>query len=105
MSDNNFPEKQNAESRMEKARAFSEKVRKAYKKAYDKAMEAGKERFDEIVKAGEGIEPRIRSAIDHKIQSAHAVIDGLNQSLADKTIPKIRRKSVSEEEKQNTEEK
>ncbi len=105
MSDENRPLKQAVENQLERAKAFSEKVRGVYRGAYDKAVGAGKERIDEIVRVGEGIEPKIRSVIDSKIQSVQAAIDGLNQSLANKTIPKIRRHSESgsvDTDKENT---
>jgi hypothetical protein len=105
MSDKEQNSESMSESRLERARAFSGKVRKVYKSAYDKAVGVGKDRLDEFVKASEDIEPKLRSAIDDKIQSANAIIDSLNQSLADKTIPKIRRKSVSSEECQDSQDK
>jgi len=94
MSQKNKQFKSVVESRIERAKTFSEKVKNVYKKAYEAAIETGKERLDGIAKARESIEPRIRSVIDQKIQSAHAVIDDLNQSLAKRSMPDIRKSSL-----------
>jgi len=80
--------------RLDKARSFSESVKRVYEDAYKKAIDTGKGGFGGLIK---DIEPKFRNALDEGLHSAQVALDNLNQSLADKAIPAFRKRAVSKE--------
>lgn len=81
--------------RLERARSFAESVRGVYEKAYRHATEMRKEGISELVR---GIQPRVQAAVKEGVDEARSILDGVNQSLADKAIPTFRKGAVSKEQ-------
>lgn len=86
--------KSNLNNRIDQAKAFADKLRKAYHDAYEKAVEATSEKVDDLRKVGEHLDgDAVRDAIATKIQAAHKMVDDLNRSLADKAVPAFRKRN------------
>ena len=68
----------------ERTRLFMERLKLRYQRAYAAALEAGKEKLQDLRKTGSGIEPRVRHLLGQ-----------LNESLARKAIPPTRRKQAA----------
>jgi hypothetical protein len=85
--------KSNINDRIEQAKAFAEKLRKVYRDAYEKAVEATTERVDGIRKVGDHLDAdAVREVIATKVQAAHKIVDDLNKTLADKAVPAFRKR-------------
>lgn len=85
--------KSNINNRIDQAKAFADKLRKAYHDAYEKALEATSEKVDDLRKVGEHLDAdAVREAIATKVQAAHKIVDDLNRSLADKAVPAFRKR-------------
>ncbi len=86
--------KSNINNRIDQAKAFADKLRKAYHDAYEKALEATSEKVDDLRKVGEHLDAgAVREAIATKVQAAHKIVDDLNRSLADKAVPAFRKRN------------
>ena len=79
-----------------RARSFAERVRAVYQRASQAALAAGKERLSELAKAGENLQPRIRTTFDESLIAAQALLDEFNQVLADRAIPPYRKAGVTQ---------
>ncbi|MCP5160167.1 MAG: hypothetical protein H7A00_00555 [Hahellaceae bacterium] len=80
--------------RMGRAKAFVDHVREVYERAYMKAIDAGRDGVDGIARAREQWPPRVKSVVQGTVGAAEQVLDGFNQSLAQKAIPSVRKSTV-----------
>lgn len=84
--------KESVGGQIEKAKEFADKLQKVYRDAYQKALEATSDRVDGLKKMGEKIgSESIRGVVSDKVNAAHTMVDSVNQSLAEKAIPKSRK--------------
>lgn len=81
--------------RVERTRKFAESLRFAYEEAYKKAGSLSKDDVNVLIK---DIPPKVRHAVKDKLDTAQAVFDEINQSLADKAVPPLRKRAVTREQ-------
>jgi hypothetical protein len=76
--------------------AFMARLKRRYQQAYDAAVDVGKEKLDDLRRAGAGIEPAVKQMIGDGLQSAGRTLEHFNRTLARKAIPPSRRKNGTE---------
>lgn len=80
--------------RAEQALGRVERARDHYLTLYSRALEAGTERLDDLLKWGDAVSPRLRVLLEGRVEQLQHHLDDLNQSLAQRAVPVDRKARV-----------